>query len=569
MIDPERPKRSSSPAFLQDPCFQYAPQVLSSWPIVTVVTPFYNPGAIFSDTACSVIHQSLQQWEWLIINDGSTDAASLALLDEYRVRDPRIKVIDHPINRGLSAARNTGFAAARTPYVVQLDSDDLLEPTAAEKWAWFLESYPEFSFVKGYTVGFGAREYLWRGGFHGGSAFLEENLIAPTSAVRTRVHRAVGGYDESLRSGLEDWEFWLRCANAGYWGDTVPEYLDWYRRRPTHSDRWANWDNGRKQRAFAAQLRRRYPHLWNGEFPRIVLQPESLLDPLPQTAPWDNVLYKQKSRLLLLVEALTGDPGMLLCKRLTSGAFLAGWEVSVLALQAGELTAIADYASPTPDVFTLPHFLRARDYLRFLRYFLGSRQIDAVVIEPSTIGYLFLPELRRSFPRVSFVSWWNGVHEGVMADLGACGMRQCDWHFVTTPESQAWLMAHGADPKRILTRTDEVNVRQGTEDVPMLSFLQEAIRQQGERPPICEFDTATMSATMAVALAREQQQIVEAAKLRDELPPRLLDPHSDTWQTLIYYAARRFFFPYYRAASEQHKKWLLLVKDGLKRLLLQ
>src|SRR5262249_3138606 len=152
------------------------------------------------------------------INDCSTDPESLAILSGYRQRDPRVRVIDHEVNKGLSAARNTGFHAARTPYVIQLDSDDLLEPTAVEKWYWFLESHPKLAFAEGYTVGFGAQEYVWTKGFHDGSAFLEANLVAPSSIVRKAVHRAVGGYDEVVRGGLEDWDFWLHCASRGYWG---------------------------------------------------------------------------------------------------------------------------------------------------------------------------------------------------------------------------------------------------------------------------------------------------------------------------------------------------------------
>src|SRR5262249_7832039 len=259
-------------------------------PCVTIVTPFYNTGVIFHETARSVLRQSLQQWEWLIINDGSTDPEALAILAGYRQRDPRIRVIDHSSNQGLSAARNTGFHSARTPYVVQLDSDDLLEPTAIEKWLWFLESYSEFAFVKGYSVGFGAQAYLWQKGFHDGSAFLEANLVAPTSMIRKDVHRAVGGYDEAIRGGLEDWDFWLRCASLGYWGGTIPEYLDWYRRRPAHSDRWPDFDNGERQQAYKARLREKYARLYEGEFPHISLRWHAPYDTVRDTLPHENCL---------------------------------------------------------------------------------------------------------------------------------------------------------------------------------------------------------------------------------------------------------------------------------------
>ena len=110
-------------------------------------------------------------------------------------------------------------------------------------------------------VGFGAETYLWTSGFHEGPAFLSANRVDMTSLIRRDVHRAVGGFDESIRGGLEDWEFWLRCADAGFWGGTLPEYLDWYRRRPSHGDRWENWDGGERERRFARDLRSRFPRL--------------------------------------------------------------------------------------------------------------------------------------------------------------------------------------------------------------------------------------------------------------------------------------------------------------------
>ena len=72
------------------------------------------------------MRQSFQEWEWLIVNDASTRPEALAVLDAYRQADARIRVIDLPTNQGPSAARNLAFREARAPYVVQLDSDNLL-----------------------------------------------------------------------------------------------------------------------------------------------------------------------------------------------------------------------------------------------------------------------------------------------------------------------------------------------------------------------------------------------------------------------------------------------------------
>jgi glycosyltransferase involved in cell wall biosynthesis len=90
-----------------------------------------------------VLRQSLQQWEWIIVNDGSDDAATLRVLDALRaVNDPRVRVVDQP-NCGLPAARNAGVAVSRAPLLFFLDSDDLIAPTALEQLAWTLTTHPE------------------------------------------------------------------------------------------------------------------------------------------------------------------------------------------------------------------------------------------------------------------------------------------------------------------------------------------------------------------------------------------------------------------------------------------
>ena len=87
-------------------------------------------------------------------------------------------------------------------FIVQLDSDDLLEPTAIEKWPWHLDSHPEHA-VKGFSVGFGAKNYLWNNGFHNREAFLKENMVDLTSIIRKKSTFAkTGGYDVEMRKGL-------------------------------------------------------------------------------------------------------------------------------------------------------------------------------------------------------------------------------------------------------------------------------------------------------------------------------------------------------------------------------
>ena len=432
--------------------FNYSRADLTVSPRVTVVTPFYNTGPIFHETARSLLQQSFQQWEWVVVNDGSTKPESLSMLESYRHDDSRIRVIDHDTNRGPSAARNTGYSAAQSQYIVQLDSDNLLEATAIEKWFWFLESYPEFSFCKGYSIGFGAEEYLWDHGFHNGRAFLGQNQVDATSMVRKSVHDAAEGYDEAIRDGLEDWDFWLRCASLGYWGSTIPEYLDWYRRRPAHSDRWKNWDRGKMEQAFRTQLRRRYPELWNGGFPQIQPRWHMPNDTVPDEIPCHNVLNKTNRRLLMIIPWLAMGGADKFNLDLVKQLSQQGWEITIVTTLSGQQFLLPDFARYTSDVFIMHHFLRLVDYPRFLRYLIHSRQVDAVLISHSELGYMLLPYLRSHFPNVTFIDfchieeqWKNGGYPRMAVEH----QELIDLNIVSSEHLKQWMVKRGADDRTI------------------------------------------------------------------------------------------------------------------------
>lgn len=435
------------------PGFGYQPEGLAEAAKVTLITPFFNTGSEFHETACSVLGQSFQSFEWLIINDGSNDPAALAILAEYRDHDPRVRVIDLPENRGLSAARNAGFRHARTPFVVQLDSDDLLEPTAVEKWYWFLQSYPEYAFVKGYTVGFGEQRYLWRLGFEAGRDFLKENQVDASAMIRREVHQAVGGYDETNRGGLEDWDFWLKCADRGYWGVTVPEFHDWYRRRATHADRWDNWSYSGGHSKFQTELRRRYPNLWRNGFPEIRPRWHMPNDTLPDDLPAENRLQKHRPRLLLIVPWLTFGGADKFNLDLVEQLRSRGWEISLATTARGDHSWLPHFEKHTPDVFVLSHFLRLQDYPRFLRYLIRSRRVDAVLISNSELGYLLLPYLRYHCPEAAFLDfchmeeegWKNGGYPRMAVEY----QELLDFNLVSSEHLKRWMVGRGAAADRI------------------------------------------------------------------------------------------------------------------------
>lgn len=455
VIDPANPEFTNTPASAERPSFGYVPGDENAVPAVTIVTPFFDTDpAVFAETVLSVQRQSFQQWEWVIADDGSTREDSLAMLADLVESDARIRVVHHERNLGVPVARNTGIANARARFVLQLDSDDLLEPTAAEKWLWFLTSYPEYSFVNGFQVGFGAEQYLWPRGFHEAEAFLTENLTNTAGVARQELFSTVGGFDPDLSGDLEDWQFWLRCAAAGHWGATLAEYLVWYRRRGGEEERWANWDSGPRQAQLLRDWRERYSELWEGGFPRIQPSPtpEGKID--LEGLPFENPLVKSDKRRLLFVVpwAFAGGADKFNID-LVAQLSRQGWETTIVTTLHGDHSWLPKFARLTPDVFALSHFLQPADYPRFLHYVIRSRQPDLILISCSDFAYKALPFLRQVAPGTPVADYCHVVEEYWLAGghprLSVDNRELLDLQITASEQVKSWMVLQGADPERI------------------------------------------------------------------------------------------------------------------------
>jgi glycosyltransferase involved in cell wall biosynthesis len=329
----------------------------------------------------------------------------------------------------------------------------MLEPTFIEKCVWFLESNPGFGFCNAWSVNFGDETFLWSIGFERGSAHLKENSGPPIAVVRRTAFEAAGGFDETIRLGHEDWDFWLALAKAGYWGHTLPEYLAWYRKR----------SGGRFAQVMrAASVHREFQEFIAGKYgglratfptPHIKL-PEPFETP-SQTLPFANPLHKPAGgkRLLLLVPWMVTGGADRVNLDWMAALQRNGYQVSVCATLVSYHRWLPAFAKLTPDVFVLPHFLRCADYPRFLRYLIESRGIDVVMVSHASFGYLVLPYLRAHCPGVTFVDlchveephWLNGGHPRF-----AVGYQEMlDLNLVTTAHLRDWMVDRGARPERI------------------------------------------------------------------------------------------------------------------------
>lgn len=375
-------------------------RIKTQQPLVTVVTPYYNGGRHIRQTANCVLDQTFPWFEWIIVNDGSTNREDVELLQELEKQDPRIRVL-HKENGGISSARNHGIRNAATDLILPLDGDDLLEPTFIEYCWWMLQKNPEAAWAYADCAGFQGQEYLWHKPFDP-MEMKRENLLTATALIRKDVLLAIGGYAEVHKHYNEDWYAWLKIiSRGGYPAQSSGEPLFWYRRNDTGvlSKVQTDRDIARKNRELiesaAAEIRNPasgilYPAPLSGE--RIY----------PGMSSWENCVYEKKDRkqiLFLLSAQEAANPAV---PELMACLEREGFDTGIITPERNSHQWQQKYRQLTEDVFCLENFAAPGDWAEFISYYLISRRVDCVAVSGSCIVCL-LPWLREHFPQTAFV----------------------------------------------------------------------------------------------------------------------------------------------------------------------
>jgi len=202
-----------------------------------VIIPAYRVAPYLPEALDSLLAQELEDWEAVIIDDGSPDAVA-DIVAPY-LRDPRMSFLA-TANHGVSAARNTAIAHSGAPLIALLDGDDRLRPDYLSKMVGALEGDPEAVFATCNAEFFGAGARVGRTVRDGRpkerigtlASVLDRsfNVYCGTTFRRTGFDR-VGGYDVEMR-GSEDLDFWVRLLIGGGHALYIDEVLGDYRVRP-------------------------------------------------------------------------------------------------------------------------------------------------------------------------------------------------------------------------------------------------------------------------------------------------------------------------------------------------
>ena len=183
-------------------------------PKLTVYIPAYNCVEYIEEAVESVLNQSFTDLEVVVCNDGSTDGTG-DLLEKVYGAHPRVKII-HQENGGIGKASNSAIRAGRGEYIMQLDGDDVLLPSAAELLLGVFEQHQEdIGFVYGDTYLMDekgkpyADAYSWS--VYCRSKLLEGMRIHPPRMFRRRDYNRTPGFDESMKNAV-DYDFFLKLS---------------------------------------------------------------------------------------------------------------------------------------------------------------------------------------------------------------------------------------------------------------------------------------------------------------------------------------------------------------------
>ncbi|MFV9550618.1 glycosyltransferase family 2 protein [Algibacter sp. PT7-4] len=200
--------------------------------LVSIIVPCYKQAHFLNESLQSVLNQIYTNWECIIVNDGSPDNTE-EITKTWLNKDNRFKYL-YKENGGLSSARNAGVKISKGTYILPLDADDILHESYLLKLVPVLEEESSLAIVSTYSKFFKKHisktfyELKPNGSTH--KNLLYANQLSATSLYRKVCWEQVGGYDESMRKGFEDWEFWLAITKRGWSYKIIEEFLFYYRK---------------------------------------------------------------------------------------------------------------------------------------------------------------------------------------------------------------------------------------------------------------------------------------------------------------------------------------------------
>lgn len=374
-------------------------------PLVSVVTPYYNAGKYFKRLYPCVLNQTFPWFEWIIVDDGSTNEEDRLLLASLEGKDSRIKVV-HKENGGISSARNRGIRESSAEIIITLDADELIEPTYFEVLYWALYYNPDCAWAYTDSVGFQNQEYVWQYPFDS-EKLKTYNFLVESAAIRKKDLLEVGCYDEVEKHYYEDWRLWLKLLSKSKKPVKVSSLEFWYRRTDSGVLNKVNSDTSVKKRADSlireaaktadtTVTAKTFHGYWEKDAIEVPIRTDF------QKAYFQK---KNKTHILFLIPHMVMGGADQFNLDFVKLLDKEKYEISILSTEPSENEWKQRFREYTPEVLSLPDFLDAKNYAEFISYIIETRQIDICLISNSYYAYYLVPWLRIEYPDLAIIDY--------------------------------------------------------------------------------------------------------------------------------------------------------------------
>lgn len=206
--------------------------------LISIIIPCYNDAQYIEQAVNSALNQTYTNKEVIVIDDGSNFETKTVL----KKLEPKITKLITQENKGQSTARNVGIREAKGNYILVLDSDDFFEPNFCEEAVAVIKSNLDVKIVTSHLRRFTDERTLDVFVPSGGdiTTFVLHNGATGSAMFRKSDALALGGYDEQMRKGFEDWEFYIRLLASGGNAKVLPKLYLNYRVRNNSTTSRAN-----------------------------------------------------------------------------------------------------------------------------------------------------------------------------------------------------------------------------------------------------------------------------------------------------------------------------------------
>lgn len=406
-------------------------------PKITVLMCVYNGERFLCEAVESILTQTCQDFEFLIIDDGSTDSTRDIILS---YTDPRIKFVENFQNIGHAKSLNKGVRLAQGSYIARMDADDISLPERLEQQAAFLDEHPSVGLVASHIryididnedLGF------WNDDIRHPDAksiiaYLPINncIPHPTVMIRSEILKRYK-YREVFTANQEDWDLWMRLISDNVTIEKIPECLLHYRK---HQESLTKKAPNLKRRRIGVQasylavqcFRLKFNRFNWRVFKQLLKKVDALYLNNALVQLYQGVRYcqrflsgipsvfhlkraikeanpddRQKIRLLFMMPHMEVGGGEKVCLDILSNLDPAKYAISILTTRDKPHAWYDRFRVVTENIWHLPEKLTESQAQIVVSHVLERLRIQLIVINHSRTGYTLLPCIKKMFPQIA------------------------------------------------------------------------------------------------------------------------------------------------------------------------